>query len=473
MRFGKREQIVALGIFTIVTIGLLHLMVFGPKAAEFIEVQGQLEKAKKEGENVALLDKPSDLVAFKKTTEEVKAGYDDILTSLGLTRPAPFYPPTPEDVVIEPVKDSKIPQKDRDKMEADLKAAELSRLKKEREELQIKMVFDELRTLKTYSPSAKNSPRTGRTKVPFIDKDWKIPLDLPEGGKGARLRDNLREAMGTLQILSMIGNSQAGLRDAQIQQFNEKIREIGINNSIYVDSGPDSLAAQGQFVPMIHKLTLAMMLEEQLDATKDVGGEPIDRNKLYELIELYLPTEDLQDSEKEAEMGISDMYFLFESLHFTNALLKMADEFKLEEITTLKMGDPSYLSDIGPMPLPWFDPALPPPPQGTPVATSPYTQGKEKLTQLILAPAKESLGYCIPFEMQFQANNSTGWTFLYEILRRYRMAEIDNLKISSIQNSTDGQLIWRVRILDVPLLFATDVAPVTAKSDEDKAKKKK
>ncbi len=204
-----------------------------------------------------------------------------------------------------------------------------------------------------------------------------------------------------------------------------------------------------------------MMLEEQLEASRDVGGEEIDRAKLYELIELNLPQESMEASDVDEPLGISEFYFLYESLHFVNAVLGMAEEFDVKEITELTLSDPSYLSDIGPDPLPFYDPATALPPPRHQIVANPNTFGKEKQTQLALRPAETSLAYCIPVFFQFRATNRVGWTFLYEILERFRLAEIDELRISSITGSEGGELNWRVRLLHVPLTLATDVDPAT------------
>lgn len=467
MRFGKREQIVGLGIFTIVTIGLLHLMVFGPRAEEFIRVQEQLEAAKEEGENVALLERERDLVEFRETTEKVKSGFDDVLTSLGLSRPPAFYEPTIDSVEVAPIQDTSLSPAQREKRTREMKEAGLDSLREQRKQQQIEMVFEEIRRLREFTPETEDGGRAEDSRFPFLAEDWRVPLEIPEGAQGARLRDNLREAMGTLEILAMVGEVNPQLRQEQIRQFNQKIRDIGIDNQLYQQGGEGSLAAQGRYVPLIHKLSIAMMLEEQLEESKDVGGEEIDRDKLYELIELYLPQEPLEASDVDESLPISEFYFLYESLNFTNTLLEMAEEYDVEEITEFRLGEPGYLTDLGPEPLPWFDPAevsSPPPPLNRP---NPYTFGKEKRTQLALRPADTSLGYCIPLDMQFQATNRVGWTFLYGILKRFRLAEIDELRISSVATAQEGELNWRVRILHVPILLATDVDPATLKAEAE------
>lgn len=457
MRFGKREQIGLLGVSAILAIGLLHLMVFGPKATEFAEVQKNLDRAKKAGENVALLEKPSDLVLFRQTTQEVMAGYDDVLTSLGLTRPTAFYEPTLLSVQLPPI-DEKMAPADREALLANMAALAIAEKSKERKEEQVQLVFAEIRRLRQFAPNAVDTPYRGKTKFPFLANDWKIPLTLPEGARGARLRDNIREALGTREIIAMIGTGQEALRKQQEDQFAAKIREIGIDNTMYADPAAGGLANFGQFVPLIHKLSLAMMLEQEIEATKDVGGEEIDRAKLYDVIELHLPQESLLNTSNDAPLFISDMYFLYESLRFVNELLALSAEYEVAEITSLTLGDPSYVEDLGAPPLPWHDPSIPPP-QPTPVLNSPYTFGQEKRTQLVLGKVDTSLGYCLPVFLQFRATNRVGWNFLYEILRRYRLAEIDELRISSIKESESGELIWRVRVLHIPLLFATDVEP--------------
>lgn len=467
MRFGKREQIVGLGIFTIVTIGLLHLMVFGPRAEEFIRVQNQLEAARKKGENVALLEREADLIRFRQATEKVQSGFDDVLTSLSLSRPPAFYEPTLEGVRVELEDDSGLTRAEEEAQLNALKEARLEALRNERLQEQVELVFEEIRTLKERTPKEEARSRDEDARFPFLSDAWRVPLEIPEGAQGARLRDNLREAMGTLEILEMVGEVNPNLRQAQIDQFNQKIRDIGINNALYAQGGPESLAGQGRYVPLIHKLAIAMMLEEQLEESKDVGGEEIDRDKLYELIELYLPQESMEASDVEQELGISEFYFLYESLHFTNQLLEMAEAFDISEITTFRLGDPSYLTELGPEPLPFYDPAnaqRTPEPQAVP---NPYTFGKVKRTQLALRPADTSLGYCIPADMQFQATNREGWTFLYEILRRFRLSEVDELRISSLESAEDGELNWRVRILHVPLLLATDVDPATLQNEPE------
>lgn len=466
MRFGKREQIVGLGVFTIIAIGLLHMMVFGPRAERFIKVQEELAAAKEEGENVALLENPRDLAVFREKTAAVKAGFDDVLSSLSLARPVPFYPPSGEGVKIDPIKDPALSPKQKTEAEAVAKALKVAELRKAREEEQIALVFEEIRKLRAFTPDNEEQLTGGsQTRFPFLLRDWQVPKTIPEGAQGARLRDNFREALGVLEILEMVGGGNPVLREEQVRQFNQKILDIGVDNAVYQAFGPNSLAAQGQYVPLIHKLSIAMMLEEQLEASKNVGGEEIDRKRLYELIELHLPLEPLAASDIDADLGISDFYFLYESLHFVNELLAMAREYGVVEITTLTMNDPSYLADLGPAPLPWSDAGAVVVPYATPIAPSPYTQGKQKLTQLALRPADTSLGYCIPFNMRFIANNRVGWTFLYGILERFRLAELDELRISSIASSQEGELNWQVRVLHVPLLLATDVEPAVASGE--------
>ena len=67
------------------------------------------------------------------------------------------------------------------------------------------------------------------------------------------------------------------------------------------------------------------------------------------------------------------------------------------------------------------------------------------------------MGFAFPIEFTFRALNKDGWTFIYDVLKRYPMTEIYRLSLQSISEYApdNPDIQFAVYFLFVPRLFDT------------------
>lgn len=475
-KFGKREQAAALGLGSLVVIGVLHTFVFGPKAAAFSQAYEDRKSAQTEAEYVKLLKHESELVQFEKETAKIGEGYQRIVKSLHVDKNKAFNTVSIEDIKVE------VSPKMRPEEVERARQAAFEKEKKKARDIQIDMVYALFDQLRAYAPGASDSI-AGYTKMPFLafNGTWRLPQKLKDDIRGAELEDIIREARDIQALLRMIDDET--LRQRQQNLYERELGNLGIREAYYQDVSQRGLAGQGEYVALVHKMWTAQLLERALESGERRYGEELTREDIYSLLGLAAPDMPLINSRNGEDLGISELYLLYEEIGFVVRMLEAAVHNGVVEVGRVTLGEPSYLLARVDNKYPWHreDYDEPTPPD---VVGSPYTLvGFERIEPIqikVNPPGDNELGYALPVVVDFRANNVAGWAFIYEVLRVHPMAEIDELQVrfiderqlESIPGSEPGELAWKVKFLHIPMLFAADRSSLARAAAKKKAREK-
>lgn len=454
MKFLKRKFLLPMiGIVSLFVIASLHAGGFGKRANDLVGIRDKVDKSTAEKEKIRRLEDLGDLKALKADNKKLRTKLDEIKVRLKAKKPEAFYPAERSRVDVD------IPEEATPEEKKKIVDEAFKKEKKKNDAAQYALIVSEIRKLWEWMPE-KRGNLAGDTKLAFLGKSgWRVPTSLATGLKAEAIRDILREAAGTKEFMDIISKSNVALRIQQKQIFDAQIRRLGIQNALYADIGGYSLAAQGEFIPLLHKLCIAIMIEDELASVEDSTSGPLSREKLFELLELALPTSPLLNNNGGKE-PISDLYFMYEGLRFANSLIDLAIQNEIKEVSILKIEEASYLVNImDEGDYPWHEQGESTKRPSSEPFKSPYAFAKdgEFPQTVIVAPADGDIGYCIPVSLQFRATNSQGWKFIYSILGEHPLAEVNELAITAVKGANaSGELIWRVTILGIPLLFVMD-----------------
>ena len=100
--FGKREQKVALLVSGLVMVGFLHLLFFSPKARDYQDAYDRRAVAERDAGALKILRNQNDLVVFKQQNDVIARGYEDAVSSFGLTMNPAFIVPLFENISVTP-----------------------------------------------------------------------------------------------------------------------------------------------------------------------------------------------------------------------------------------------------------------------------------------------------------------------------------------------------------------------------------
>lgn len=484
MKIGKREQMVGLGIGGILVIGLLHLIVFGPKTKDYSDAYDSVKQQETKMADIKLLKDPKQLDRVMKDLDKVELTYTEATqTSLGLTMDAAFDLPTQDQFIFTPPRGAAA--------DPAAKAAAFHDDRDKKTEKEIELVLGEIKKLMEFDAPVGGSPRKlAATFLRDSPAGWHFPKGLPEGLKGGTLTDTVCEIKESWQIAKTVSAVQKEMKANFQQAWERSLAKLGINYLLY--RTPNLLPDQGEYVPPIQKLTYAILVEQNLPPGVQCTGDPtpITRRMLLDMLQIYLPLSPLVDSNGR-DMNVNEMYFIYEQLRFVNSMLKIAEDTGVSEVARVRFEDASYLeTQTVRNGLPPFAPDEPPEatPAPTPVPPNRYvlppsddpnappaTPGKG---QDASARTPLDLGYCLPIVVQFRSSNLSAWSFLYEVLRQNRLSEIDRLRIAAAATTERSETAeeWvEVRFLHIPFIFALEpkrAAPPPAPPAAAGAKKK-
>lgn len=472
MNLNKRHQLAIVLSIGILSIGALHFFSFRPKSVRYTESYQNMENSKTKMLQLKMPKSPQEIVDLGDETEKVGAAYITSLQGLGLEMAPAFKIPTLETLERPP----DVPEKEF----ADRKAQYLVQAREKLYEEQLDLVLEEIVALQQYD-RRRGGTKAGDTDMSFFGETaWRMPVALPESARGARLRDILLNAMDTRAIIKNISDNEILMAQQRVA-YEGLLFQLGIDMRIYRDVSPYSLASKGEFLPLIHKMTFAQLIEEGLGDDRKIGSIEVTRELIYDNIEIYLPVDPLVDKEG-VEMEFNEMYFIYQSLRFVNTALEIAIRDNIAQIADIKIEDASYIKRF--VSDKWLPPSdmrlfglLPTP---TPPPPNIYTLPPEESDRDVARaedeppgqrgsrPGPEDIGYCIPISFQFRASNRNGWEFIYDVYSQFKLCEIDSYDVAAAQGqaSETADVWFDVKFLTVPFLFEFADEILTIEAEE-------
>jgi hypothetical protein len=438
MKLKKRDQIVAISIGALLFIGLVHMLIFKPRA----ELHAQVSREYNEGitllQSVAQPSSPQEIPRFREQTTVLDNRVTSVIEELRLDIPAYYGSRRPEAV--------------------------------ERRIGDCVALLKELVALKTSLKTTRLTfldDRRANPNNPFeMQMGWNLPAKLDEGRPGV-LWDNVTKLQDRWVLLNGITNpyerlqqriayndllTQIGLRPAEVSDwvapiqigftsayvfFNDlKIAEEVLNSRIVQNiqsleqlRNPLSINQFGVLVPALKKLWMSELIYEKRDPKS-----PIDKARLRDVLEVGLPTDHaLLATNKQLESLID--------------IIKKADKNGVSEISRVNLLKPVALMKFEgrkqeESPAAAAAPAAPTPMAGPanfgammdPVMMGgPYGFGMMTPTPI---PEGEKVGGGAGIEIWFTANNANMIQFLFEVTHAPRSYTLDDLDIQALPDRT-------------------------------------
>lgn len=444
MTIGKREQRVIVGIAGLGLIGALHFFVFSGRNQQFQEAIVTFNTAKDTAGAVSKIRNIGVLTKMNEDSKKLDESYVEIVKGLELKKNPAFVVPTPDPKETDPSKHQKI---------LDDKRAE-----------QKEVVYAEIRKVMEFDPkraaAAGATAKNGKTDMAFLGegagKGWRLPVQLPPNlGEGV-LRDLLSDIDGTLRIIDGIDKGQTDLITRQRAYYEAQLLKLGVDNSLYKNTNVElSLQAQGEPVPLIHKVAHAMLLEKAVEKDPQWKGQI---EKLLEINPPYAPIKSLGDS---------DMYFMYEQLVRLNATLEIMVKNEVSQVFGVVLEGPTYLEkqeQLGEndpkIQGAWKRPLAIPSPWVLNFSRDPALTGKNAPAQADTNPADMAtdIGFVSPIILEFKATNAAGWKVIHQTLNSFPMAEVDQISMFGDKKPDSGEIYWQVRFSFVLQLFMVQTA---------------
>lgn len=456
---GKREQIVSLTIGGIVLIGLLHMVVFGPRANKLSKAVEKRKKETANTENLKILRNRNELPNYKKSTKSLGTFYQSAVTSVGLELHPAFLIPTFEGYVFTAPKG----------LDADAaRRAKRQSWRKHKEKLfveQTELVRIEIRKLIDHHPNRPGNESS--TQMTFLSRDWLLPTALPDGVQGGMLKDSITKMRDNQITREWVPKDRGDLLAQLTREYEAMIFQLGIDYRLY--RNPQMLPRHGDFVPLIHKMAHADLIEaalsEALGEDLDIGGEIMTRERLYGVLEIDIPELPYVDKDKK-DQELNEMYFLWEQLRFINGMMETAKEDGIGEIVMVQLFRPSYLYKIIDERVgeegQYVEPEPTPPPTNRYVLPAQYKFENPPLTEqeinnpkgaTIADRSEKAQGYALPVRLVFHATNRAAMNFMFNVTREFLLCEVDELKASADTRSEANEAWFQVRFVHVPYVF--------------------
>jgi hypothetical protein len=232
--FGKREQIVALSIGVLATIGLVHLMVFEPRARVYGDIYQRFTEGTQALQGARMPAGTQVIPNFQRVTTEIKEQVTSVVAELNLDTPDVY-----KEISIENL---------------------LARFQR------INGLVEELVSLResVRTPTLSfldNRPR--QINRMLIQDGWNFPRELPRAVAGAALVDTLRKAIDRFKILKTIPDPLRQLQSRR--EINQLMDQLG--------ASPMELSTYLVQVPQLGVVFFSNQeLANRLGATGALGG---------------------------------------------------------------------------------------------------------------------------------------------------------------------------------------------------------
>src|SRR6185503_19912485 len=91
--------------------------------------------------------------------------------------------------------------------------------------------------------------------------------------------------------------------------------------------------------------------------------------------------------------------------------------------------------------------------------------------RVVTPPGPGDIGFCLPVTFQFRSNNLNGWRFLFTVLQKFPMSELDQVSMLTDPGTAEsGDNFFQVRFLFAPYVFGVQVPkPEDVKAEAAKA----
>jgi hypothetical protein len=288
MNFGKREQIVGISIAALATIGIVHLLVFAPRAKQYGEV---LAEYKDGVSRLADAKRWPTEQYFKNEVDRVKQHekkVDDFVQKLNLDQPDFFKNRGPADT------EKRFEQtigllKELQTLRADTKVPQLTFLNdltNQRDPRRRQQGWNFPPTLQVTGPAGATWDAVVKLRDSYniignyADPSRKLLERLTYQQYLLQLRINPVE---TSEWVSAVNTA----RGPQFVYFSdpELQKALSASTGLRVDANPDSINRFGPAVPMLKKLWMAELLWAQRDANSDIK-----KSDLRNILEVGLPS---------------------------------------------------------------------------------------------------------------------------------------------------------------------------------------
>jgi len=409
MRFGNREKIVVGGVLGLATIGVLHILIFSPRAQA-------LQKEKTEYElkltQMNQLGQPLDLLKvfeFQADNANYMLSYYD--TFLKFNLPVPDYA-----------------------LKGDTEGAKK----------------DFLGALETLNKLRKESKKT---KLSFLNKEqWDLPDKLPEEvtASGVDIGDKIRQIVDSNDVIKALTKDSNLLprKEAEYKQF---LLGVGVDMDKAEYVIPNRF---GTPVKLFYLLTRAQLIRDNLP--KDF----VLKTPLNELLRVAWP------APHEIFYGVKQTQALAD-------LIKMAEDAGVEEIVSVTYSEPMLIQKLEEAPppgaeqpagMPGGGPMMDPygggmaaDPYGGGMAADPYGGGFYGGYGVATpTPVADALGQAAPIKIEIRGPNLNVMKFLYAVTHCQGTYDILSLAIKASESSEQSGWVRAIANINVVVFAGKD-----------------
>lgn len=429
MRLGKREQLVILLIATAAVIGLVHLLVFQRKAAEYEQVEARYQQGVATLATATVLSSQTYLDNFAAKTTEYNAQVTSIAAQLGVLVPPEFATESSE-----------------------------AALKREQSIIgHIRELVNLRASIRTPQLTFLDDLRTQPANMFEMQRGWNMPRQLPGMAVRGALWDTVAKLQQQWELMSNITDPIERLR--QRITYNQLLNQIGLNpvevskyvvalgpqqyvffndDELFVrlisdrvfnlqpSANPYSLFRMGPEIPNVKKLWLAELIWEQREE-----NTRITREKLHQIMEIQLPIKELQNP-------------LNKQLEALVRTVKVAEANSIAEIQQVRLLKPVLIGKASrrvpgatPAPPEQTDQQQPGQPGGGTLGQMAFGRpgglfGGAAVTPEI-TPPPDRVGAGAGLEIWFRGTNADVTKFLFDLANVPGTFAIDDLSIQATQ----------------------------------------
>jgi hypothetical protein len=341
---------------------------------------------------------------------------------------------------------------------------------------------------------------------------WALAGELPPHLKtGGQLWDLIQELAQEKEVLNYYDKDSAQY-STRYEYYLRKLRQVGLP-----EESIETLFKYGDSVVSIHKIAYANLIMKRIPETQPIviQTQALNRELLYKWLSIDLNFEPVTNLEE------NELYFMYEQLKALNFLLEEAGSAQIKEITMAELRGYGYLRKQPAMGSPnlttmdpnnWGDDQVEnagldsaagakTPAAGTGDALRDelmrlYAEGlfdeaamleeemynysdsaqlgtpgrgsravrkraaaeeRKKFDEIKTERKEDDIGYALPIKLTFRASYKDAMKFMYEVLRKKPMVELERVFITSLskQNPQVTDVEVSVTFVFVPKLFET------------------
>lgn len=441
MAIGKREQIVGLSIAVLAVIGIIHVVIFQPRAQEYAEVKQQYTAGRTTLQDAEVLTSPNVLATYRKKTDEYSAELTSVTAQLQVDVPKIYSELTADNI----------------RARVDETTSLLQQLMAKRASVrQPQLTFLD------------NRPHP---QSPQYQLAWNFPRQLPNLGTQGAIWDTVVRLADRYALLNSIPDPQ--LRLEQRAVYNQFLAQLGmapIEVSYFVANsrvGPvyfnetklsEQLGTQairnaycidrfGVAVPELRKFVFLDLLYRNTDGRTP----PVARDRMAQVLEINLP-------------WVEETYLTINrQLKALIDIIEIAEKNQVLEISEVRLLRPVEIAKVEQR-----EPGKTPTPKETPATQT--GAGPSGVIGRIGGgavnpnfaqagptpiPADKVIGSGAGIEITFRATNPNMIGFLFDLGTSPRTYAVDDLHIQTapdgiLSTSTTIELVTKLNTLSSP-----------------------